>query len=59
VKWVAPAREVLANDRAGWRWRWRGGSKSLEVSECEWDVGEVSAVGDGMFQEPTAEKQCC
>jgi hypothetical protein len=31
VKWVVPAWEVLANDRAGWR----GGLKSLRVSECE------------------------
>ena len=31
VKWVVPAWEVLANDRAGWR----GGLKSLRVNECE------------------------
>jgi hypothetical protein len=31
VKWVVPAREVLAHDRAGWR----GGLKSLRVNECE------------------------
>jgi hypothetical protein len=37
VKWVVPAREVLAHDTAGWR----GGLESLGVSECEYDVGEV------------------
>ena len=31
VKWVVPAWEVLAHDRAGWR----GGLKSLRVNECE------------------------
>jgi hypothetical protein len=31
VKWVVPAWEVLARDRAGWR----GGLKSLEVNACE------------------------
>jgi hypothetical protein len=30
VKWAVPAREVLAQDRAGWR----GGLKSLRVNEC-------------------------
>jgi hypothetical protein len=31
VKWVVPAREVLAHDRAGWR----RGLESLRASECE------------------------
>jgi hypothetical protein len=31
VKWVVPAWEVLAHDRAGWR----GGVKSLRVNGCE------------------------
>jgi hypothetical protein len=31
VKWVVPAWEVLAHDRAGWR----GGLKSLRVNGCE------------------------
>jgi hypothetical protein len=31
VKWMVPAWEVLAHDRAGWR----GGLKSLRVNECE------------------------
>jgi hypothetical protein len=31
VKWAVPAREVLAQDRAGWR----GGLKSLRVNGCE------------------------
>jgi hypothetical protein len=31
VKWVVPAWEVPAHDRAGWR----GGLKGLRVSECE------------------------
>jgi hypothetical protein len=30
VKWVVPAWEVLANDRAGWR----GRLKSFRVNEC-------------------------
>jgi hypothetical protein len=31
VKWVMPAWEVLAHDRAGWK----GGLKSLRTNECE------------------------